>query len=453
MKNDNGRVSAEDWRQWLSTQAAPTPVVEVAVAGAEALGRVLAEDAVSRYDLPLWANSAMDGYAVRAVDVAGAGGAGVAVGPGRVTLRVLGEVPAGSSADPEIPAGCAVRIMTGAAVPTDADAVIPVERTRSADAQDGPDTPSSTEGPADSKPDTWANERVEILAPVPVGANIRRAGEDTRAGSVLAPAGTRLTAARQSALAAAGLDRIRVHAAPRVAVVVTGSELRAPGEAPQRGQIPESNSVLIAGLLRELGCEPVAVRHSHDDAAGVRALLAELCREVDVILTTGGIGPGTHDVVRIALEPEPGVRGAEVAVRPGAPQRAGLLGDGTLVIALPGNPVSAAVSFELFVRPTLLGMLGAARTERPRLSAVAGTDWRGALGRLQVLPVRLEQTGRNGDDAADDAPQLRCVPAVNPRGVSHAVGGHGTADGYALVAEDRGDIRAGETVPVILVGS
>ncbi|WFP16675.1 molybdopterin molybdotransferase MoeA [Citricoccus muralis] len=424
--NDDGLVSAAAWGDWLRAQIATTAVVERAVT--EAHGLVLAEDAVARYDLPLWANSAMDGYAVRAADL----GVGV-------SLRVLGEVPAGSGADPEMPVGCAVRIMTGAAVPTDADAVIPVERTRSADGE------------------TWARDTVQILEPVAEGANIRRPGEDTRAGTVLAAAGTRLTAARQAALAAAGVERVRVHAAPRVAVVVTGSELCAPGQVPQRGQIPESNSVLIAGLLREVGLEPVAVRHSRDDAAGARALLAELARGMvdssgcDLILTTGGIGPGTHDVVRIALESEPGVRGAHVAVRPGAPQRAGRLTDGPLVIALPGNPVSAAVSFELFVRPVLLGMQGAARTERPRVQAVAGADWRGKVGRLQVLPVRVDDAGEAGRTV--DAPQLCCVPAVNPRGVSHAVGGHGTADGYALVAEDRGDVRAGETVPVILVGS
>lgn len=428
--NDDGLVSAAAWGDWLRAQIATTAVVERAVT--EAHGLVLAENAVARYDLPLWANSAMDGYAVRAADL------GVGVG-----LRVLGEVPAGSGADPELPVGCAVRIMTGAAVPTDADAVIPVERTRSADGE------------------TWARDTVQILEPVAEGANIRRAGEDTRADTVLAAAGTRLTAARQAALAAAGVERVRVHAAPRVAVVVTGSELCAPGQVPQRGQIPESNSVLIAGLLREVGLEPVAVRHSRDDAAGVRALLAELAGGMvdspgcDLILTTGGIGPGTHDVVRIALESEPGVRGAEVAVRPGAPQRAGRLTDGPLVIALPGNPVSAAVSFELFVRPVLLGMQGAARTERPRVQAVAGADWRGKVGRLQVLPVRLEEVGGQVADTEAGATtgELCCVPAVNPRGVSHAVGGHGTADGYALVAEDRGDVRAGETVPVILVGS
>lgn len=422
--NDDMLVSAAAWGEWLRAQIATTAVVERAVT--EAHGLVLAEEAVARYDLPLWANSAMDGYAVRAADL----GVGV-------SLRVLGEVPAGSGADPELPVGCAVRIMTGAAVPTDADAVIPVERTRSADGE------------------TWARDTVQILEPVAGGANIRRPGEDTRAGTVLAAAGTRLTAARQAALAAAGVERVRVHAAPRVAVVVTGSELCAPGQTPQRGQIPESNSVLIAGLLREVGLEPVAVRHSNDDAAGVHALIAELARDADAIITTGGIGPGTHDVVRIALEPEPGVRGAEVAVRPGAPQRAGRLTEGPLVIALPGNPVSAAVSFELFVRPVLLGMQGAARTERPRVQAVAGADWRGKVGRLQVLPVRLEEVGGQAADTETGATtgELRCVPAVNPRGVSHAVGGHGSADGYALVAEERGDVRAGETVPVILVGS
>lgn len=429
-------VSAEHWLQNLLQQApATSEIVLPTVPTTEALHHVLAESVPTPTGLPLWDNSAMDGYALRAADVAAAESES-----GRpVPLRVLGEVAAGSADDPAVPEGSAVRIMTGAVVPSDADAVVPVELTRDDDADDNDDA-------------AWAQHTVEVLQPVAVGANIRRAEEDIAAGALLAQRGQRLTPALLSALAAAGVAEVTVRAQPRVAVVVTGSELCAPGQPPLRGQIPESNSVLIAGMLRELGLEPVAVRHSRDDAAGLDRLLTELAEHSDVIITTGGIGPGRHDVVRLALQNQPGVRRARVAIRPGAPQCAGTLQAGAFVFALPGNPVSAAVSFELFVRPTLLHMVGATRLHRRRIRSVAEVGWRGKLGRLQVLPVRVEDgDGGDGVDGGVDGDKLRCAPAVNARGSSHAVGGHGSIDGYALVGPARADVAAGETVPVILV--
>lgn len=415
-------TTVEAHRAWILGALEPLPVRSLPLA--EAHGRTLAEEVRARNAIPLWDNSAMDGYALRAADVAGAS----AETP--VELRLTGEVPAGSAEDPAIAPGEAVRIMTGAPLPGDADAVVPVE---------------ATQGRRGSGWDAgaWSDGAVRVLRAVGPGANVRRRGEDTPAGGRIAAAGSPLTAARLAALAAAGVERLRVRERPRVVVLATGSELRGPGEALRRGQIPESNSLLIAGLLRELGIDAVEVRRSADDAVSLAGTLRELGERCDAVVTTGGVGPGTHDVVRIAAEQEPGVRAVRVAMRPGQLQCAGRLAGGAFLFALPGNPVSAAVSFELFVRPALLAMQGRSDTGRLRLSARAAEGWRGAPGRLQVLPVVVSQGGDG----------LLCVPAVNLRGVSHAVGGHGGANGYALVEAERGDVASGEDVPVILVGA
>lgn len=416
-------MRADEWREWILHRLPQTPVRVAAPAAA--LGGVLAEDARAAQDLPLWDSSAMDGYAVRVADLAGAGDSSPA------ELRVIGEIPAGSGDDPALEPGTTVRIMTGAAVPSDADAVIPVEHT-AAVTEDG----SWLEA-------AWAETAVRVLRRPEPGANIRRSGEDARTGDVLGRAGERLTAARAAALASAGVAEVRVRRTPRVAVLVTGSELAGPGEPLTRGRISESNSALLAGLLRERGIEPELVERRSDDAEGLRARLAELAASHDAIVTSGGIGPGTHDVVRMAVQEEPGVRAVGVDMKPGRPQCAGLLRGGAFLFALPGNPVSAAVSFEMFVGPALLAMQGSARIERLRVPAIAGTGWRGAMGRLQVMPVRVEE--RDG--------VLSCAPAVDPRAVSHAVARHGAVDGYALVDEEHGDVFAGDPVRVILVAS
>jgi molybdopterin molybdotransferase len=406
----------------------------------EATGLTLAADAVAATDLPLWDSSAMDGYALR--------GGEYAAGTG---FELVGEVAAGSPEDPAIGSGQAVRIMTGAPLPSDTDAVLPYERAA-----------------GDGVPGRWGTHEIALSGPVAEGANVRRRGEDVAAGEVLAEAGSVLTAQLASALAAAGVREVLVRPRPRVAVLATGSELRGPDEELRRGEIRESNSVLMAGLLEESGIQAVAVDVSSDDAEATARRIRTLAEGADVVLSTGGVGPGRHDVVRIALEECPGVRSVRVAVRPGQPQYAGWLtdsprdvspgrlpegtdvrlpegatdGEGAWIFALPGNPVSAAVSFELFVRPALLAMQGRRSVQRLRLPATARVGWSGRSGRLQVMPVRLE-TGADG---------LECRPSVDPRGIAHAVGSHGATDGYAIVEAERGDVVAGERVDVIVVG-
>ena len=388
----------------------------------DAIGLVLAADVVSAVDLPLWDNSAMDGYAVRAADTATA----TATCP--VQLRIIGEVAAGDGSDPELLPGTAVRIMTGAPIPSSADAVVPVEHTA-----------------ADVTGAAWAEQHVLVRRAADRGAHVRRRGEDVAAGSAVAQSGDRLGARRAAAIAAAGISTVLVRPRPRVAVIATGAELRrvaGSGDAVlERGQIPESNSVLVSALLAEDGLDPVAVEVSDDDAPAFAARLAALRGCVDAVITTGGVGPGVHDVVRIALAAEPGVRAVRVAVKPGQPQCFGRLQGGALIFALPGNPVSAAVSYELFVRPALMRMQGASRLHRPSARATVDSGWRGSADRTQVLPVSVRTTSDG----------LRCAPVVDARGYSHAVGGHGAADGYAIVEQGRGDVTAGETVETVIV--
>lgn len=435
-------VSHEEHLAWILDRIPRLRPRTVPVRGAT--GLTLAADAVAATDLPLWDSSAMDGYALRGGEYAAG-----------TRFELVGEVAAGSPEDPMIGAGQAVRIMTGAPLPSDADAVLPYERAA-----------------GDGVPGGWGTREIAVPGPVAVGANVRRRGEDVAAGDVLAEAGHALTAQLASALAAAGVREVRVRPRPRVAVLATGSELRGPDEELRRGEIRESNSVLMAGLLEESGIPAVAVDVSGDDAEATARRIRTLAEGADVVLSTGGVGPGRHDVVRIALEECPGVRSVRVAVRPGQPQCAGWVGpdvvvhedepvaeprpDGTArqlpdgatdgpsawIFALPGNPVSAAVSFELFVRPALLAMQGRRSVQRLRLPATARVGWSGRSGRLQVLPVRLE-TGADG---------LECRPSVDPRGIAHAVGRHGATDGYAIVEAERGDVVAGERVDVIVVG-
>ena len=436
-------ISPETHLAWILEQVTPVQTERLPLAAA--LGRVLAEPAHAAHALPLWPNSAMDGYALRAADTAGARAASPA------KLTVLGEVAAGSAWDPPLAAGECVRIMTGAPLPSSADAVARVEATVGDRAAEGDQT---------SDPDraarAWADREVQVIAQIEPGTDVRSAGEDLAVGDLVAEAGAAVTASRASAIAAAGVAQVRVYRAPRVAVLVTGAELRPVGSRLERGQIVESNSLLVGGLLAELGLTDVHIEHCVDDVAAVRSRLQDLGARYDAIISTGGVGPGTRDVMRIALENEPGVRAVRVAVRPGQPQCTGRIEAGAMVFALPGNPVSAAVSFELFVRPALRAMQGAADTSRQRLTAFAAVGWRGAAGRLQVLPVRFVDVGAAGNtgepgESDETGAALWCAPVVHAKRVSHSVGGFGAAEGYALVGPETGDVTRGDRVTVVRI--
>lgn len=389
------------------------PLAPVTATLDEAAGLVLAADVVARAAVPAWDNSAMDGYAVRAADVAGAApGAGV-------RLHVVADLPAGSAAMPEVPAGAAARIMTGAPLPPGADAVVPVELT-------------------DGAPDT-----VTVLAGVPAGANVRRAGEDSGAGAVVLAAGTLLRPPHVAAAAAAGSASLSVHRRPVVAVLSTGSELVAPGGQPGRGQIPDSNSHLLAAAVRSAGCTPVRHDPVADDPEALRDVLAALDGAVDLVVTSGGVSVGAYDVVKQVLSDWGDVDFVQVAMQPGKPQALGTLPGGTPIIGLPGNPVSVHVSFEVFVRPALRRMRGLPDAD-PVVGlgtepAVVSTGWRSPVGRVQYMPVAV--------DRVDGTWHVR--PASPGGSGSHLVTGLARAEGLAVVPADVAEVRPGDMVTVL----
>lgn len=380
--------------------AGPTPVQAVPLP--DALGLALATDVASAVDLPPWDNSAMDGYALRAADlVAGA------------VLDVADDVPAGDTRSVQVPAGAAVRIMTGAPLPAGADTVLPVERT---DAGTG---------------------RVRVDDVVAAGAHVRRRGEDVRAGQVLLHAGDVLGAGALGLLAATGHARVDVHRRPRVAVLSTGSELVAAGQPLAHGQIHESNGVQLAAAARAAGAEVVDVVVVPDDVRAVQDALAALGARADLVVTTGGVSVGAYDVVRDALTALGAAELVHVRVQPGKPQATGRLADGTPVVALPGNPVSAFVSFEVFVRPLVRRMLGASRTRRRTLRARLVGEVRSPQGRRQLLRGALDLSG----------PEPRVAPVGGPG--SHLLGALATADALIDLPEPVTHVPPGQTVTVI----
>jgi molybdopterin molybdotransferase len=401
--------------------AAARPLAAVRLPLAEALGRVLAADVVAGTAVPAFDNSSMDGYAVRAADVASAR----ADAP--VTLTVIAEVAAGSELDPPLGVGEAVRIMTGAPVPSGADAIVPVEETvehRATGAW------------------TAIGERVGVIAAPRAGTFVRRAGSDLAQGDIVLTTGTRLSAYRLGAAAAAGVGEVTVRPAPRVAIVATGEELVSAGEPTARGQIHDSNSLLLRGVVADAGGAVVAaVRVGDDDADLLTALDRLLSRtNPDVVIFTGGVSVGAHDVVKGALAPGGRVSFRRVRMQPGKPQAFGVLDSGALCFGLPGNPVSVAVSFEVFVRPALQALQGLKPVGAPRTEATTSTGWRTPPGRRQYMPVAFDADGR-------------IHPATAGGSGSHLAGGLAHAEGFAIVPAEVDEVRAGERLPVMLVAS
>jgi molybdopterin molybdotransferase len=316
----------------------------VAVALPDAGGLTLATDVVAPLSLPMFDNSAMDGYAVMVADVA-------AAEPGSpVRLPVAEDIPAGRTDSVVLAAGTAHRIMTGAPLPDGATAVVPVELTD-------------------------AGVRVVTVqkAPAP-GQHIRRAGEDVTAGTTVLRAGQVVTPAALGLVAALGLAELTVTPPQRVLVVSTGSELIGPGTALQPGQIHESNGVMLAAAVREAGAQVAGVQMCSDDADEFRAVLDDYTGRCDLVITSGGVSAGAYEVVKDAFgvgtpNRAGGVEFAKVAMQPGMPQGAGTLADGRGIVTLPGNPVSALVSFEVFLRPALRSAMGMPDTERARRTA------------------------------------------------------------------------------------
>ncbi|WP_078896864.1 gephyrin-like molybdotransferase Glp [Streptomyces sp. NRRL S-495] len=401
----------------------PLPAIELQLLDAQ--GCRLAEDVVAEGDLPPFDNSSMDGYALRTPDTVGASTAYPSV------LTVVGDIAAGAGELPAVGPGQAARIMTGAPVPPGAGAVAPVEWT---------DGGTGTGRPADSMAAAVEGEEVRVLRPVAEGAHIRRRGSDVAAGSRVLTAGTRLGPAQLGLLAAIGRATATVRPRPRVVVLSTGSELVQPGEPVGPGQISESNSFTLTAAARDAGAIAYRVGGVPDDAARLRAVLEDQLGRADLIVTSGGVSVGAYDVVKEVFAEYGGVDFRRLRMQPGKPQGFGRIGPGPGVplLALPGNPVSAYISFELFVRPAIRAMLGAEDIHRPVVRAHCPVALRSPAGRRQFLRGRYT--------AADGL--------VEPVGGadSHLVGALARADCLITVPEDVTELPAGSEVDVVLLG-
>jgi molybdopterin molybdotransferase len=375
---------------------------------ADVVGRVLAEDVRSDLDLPPFDRSAMDGYAVRAADVAHA----------PVTLDVVGTVRAGQSSDRTLEPGQALQIMTGAPVPAGASAVQQVEKTRPLD----------------------GGRRVEILEVAAPEQNIARRGSEVRTGDVVLTAGGIIDPAAVAVLATVGRGRVRVGRRPTVAVLVTGDELVEVWAAPGRGRIRNSNGYAVAAQARWAGAEVRSLGIVPDD----RERIAQAVRDgfaSDVLVISGGVSAGAFDLVEEVLARfDVGFLFTKVALKPGAPLVFGRRGD-KLVFGLPGNPVSAQVTFDLFVRAALLRMQGAKVATRPEVEVELLEPMRNRSGRRNYLPARIRTEG--GRLVASPVPSVGSADVV----------AHARANALVILEADRRRAEAGERARAWLLGN
>ncbi|MGK5641220.1 molybdotransferase-like divisome protein Glp [Streptomyces sp. URMC 126] len=399
----------------------------------DAQGCVLVEDVTVPAALPPFDNSSMDGYAVRVADVRGASEKFPAV------LTVVGDVAAGGEGGVAVGPGQAARIMTGAPLPPGAEAVVPVEWTDGG-LGGGPATTMSAGGLAGGTEGGLGEVRVH--RPVTDRAHVRARGSDVAAGDLALAAGTVLGPAQLGLLAAIGRGTVTVRPRPRVVVLSTGSELVPPGTELAPGRIHDSNSYLLAACARDAGALAYRVGAVEDDAATLRATLEDQIVRADAIVTSGGVSVGAYDVVKAALTGLTGDEGRvefrRLAMQPGKPQGYGRLGPGGIpLFALPGNPVSAYVSFELFVRPAVRAMMGLEPPERPVVHAeCAEPVGPSPKGRRQYL------RGRYADGR---------VTPVGGAG-SHLVGALARANALIVVPEDVTSVPAGAEVDCVLLG-
>jgi molybdopterin molybdotransferase len=389
----------------------PLPPVDVPIL--DALGLVCAEDVVAAMSLPSFDNSAMDGYAVHSADVAGAG-------PDQpVLLPVVGEIGAGQAGPRTLSAGSAAKIMTGAPIPDGADAVVPYEWTDRG----------------------TAKVRIDE-APEP-GQHVRPAGDDVAVGDLLIKDGTALNARHIGLLASVGRPTVRARPRPRVVILSTGTELRAPGEELGEDSIYDGNSYRLAAAVTRAGGVPQRVGIVRDDPATFLETLRDTLSGADLVVTSGGVSQGDYDVVKEALRRE-GVWFGPVAMQPGKPQGFGLLGEGppearVPIITLPGNSVSAYISFEVFVLPAIRTCLGLAPVSRPLLEARLTRGMTSPEGRRQFMrgQVGVDEDGRY-------------VEPVGGPG-SHLIGHLAESNSLIVVPEATTALDPGDRVQVLVL--
>ena len=400
-------VSVDDYREGILAGLEPLDPITLPLADSH--GCVLADDVVAQWPLPSFDNSSMDGYAVIASDVS------AAAETSPVTLTVIDDVPAGSRADVALRPGCAVRIMTGAPIPSGTDCIVPVEVTDA------------------------GTDSVEIRERVDPGSYIRRAGEDVIIGDVVVRAGTLLSSRQLAVIAAVGKGHVVVYPRPRVAVLSTGSELVEPGTPLSKGMISDSNSFLLVSAANEAGAQAYRVPPVPDDAEAFSAAISDQLHRADLILTSGGVSMGAYDTVKEVFSSYGTVEFTKVAMHPGMPQGHGVVGESDderiPVITLPGNPVSSYISFQNFVRPAINKLRGLGSTDRPRLAAEVTKPLDSPQSKRQFARGRFLDDGR--------------VEPVGGGQGSHVIGGLAQADCLIVIPEGVAHVNAGDTVDVV----
>jgi len=397
--------SVEEAQERIIDAVKPLPPVELPLL--EAWGCVLAADVAAAYDIPTFPSSSMDGYAVRAEDIRGASPSSP------VALRKVGEAPIGHPPKDPVGPGETVWIATGAPVPEGSDCIAPIEEVE----EDG--------------------DTIRILKEFEAGSFVRPVGQDLRKGEIVVKAGRRLLGPELGVLSSAGYPTALVHPKVKVAVLSTGDELIEPGAEAAYGQIADTNSYTLWGNLAEAGAVPLRLGIVADDEDELRAAITEGLAEADVFITSGGVSVGQRDVVKRILEGLGTIERYKVAMQPGAPQAFGLV-EGKPFFGLPGNPVSVFVSFELFIRPALLKMMGHSSLTRPEIRAVLEEDVAGPAEKTRYSRVFV--TGTPG--------AWRARPTGGP--ASHLLATVSRANGLAVIPAGTPVAKAGDEVTVSL---
>ena len=404
-----GLVSVEDARNRVLSQVHPLAPLQLPLT--DAFGCVVAQDVLATHDLPEFASSAMDGFAARASDLAGAT-------PSHPReLKIVGRALIGHEPEGTVGAGETMHIATGAPVPAGADVIVPIENA-----------------------DIEGDELVRLLDGPAPGAHVRPRGEDVREGDVLIPVGKRLGAPELGLLASAGQSTPLVHPRPRVVVLSTGDELVPPTETPAFGQVRDANSFTIFAALREMGAMPVMAGIVRDDVESLRDTIFNFEIQADAFISSGGVSVGERDVVKAAFFRRGDVDFYKVAMQPGMPQGFGHV-EGKPYFGLPGNPVSVFVSLEVFVRPAILKMMGRRHLFRPEVTARLTDQVRGPRGKLQFARVEV----RHEKDGWSATP-------TGSRG-SNLISTVARANGLAMIPAGTEAAPAGSTVQVMLFRS
>ena len=401
----DGLIAVDEARARVLDSVSSLAPLQLALTDAH--GCVSAEDVVAAESLPAFASSAMDGFAVRASDVAGAT-------PQRpAELKIVGQALIGFRPETTVGGGEAVAIATGAPIPSGADTIVPIEN---ADVQE---------------------EIVRLVEAAPAGRHVRPVGEDVTEGTVLVERGKRLGGPELGLLANAGHATPLVHPRPRVVVLSTGDELISPTEAPDFGQIRDSNAYTLFGALREAGAIPVLAGIIRDDPESLKQTVVDHLIQADAFISSGGVSVGERDVVKAAFFRRGDIDFYKVAMQPGMPQGFGHI-EGKPYFGLPGNPVSVFVSFELFVRPAMLKMMGRTQLDRPEVTATLATEVSGPKAKMQYARVVVER----GDDGWMATP-------TGGRG-SNLISTVARANGLAMIPPGTETAPAGSQVQVMV---